>query len=93
MSYGARSVREPDGSLAPAPMLRLQGAWLKRAGFAVGVPVTVRLSAGRLVIETVELQHLPQAEILATIARVADGGLPKREVDALVLRLKRRRTD
>lgn len=54
VSYGARDVREPDGSSALAPMLRLQGAWLRRAGFTVGVSVTVRVSAGRLVIEATE---------------------------------------
>jgi hypothetical protein len=54
VSYGARSIREPNGSSAPAPMLRLQGAWLKRAGFPVGVQVTVRVGAGRLVIEATE---------------------------------------
>lgn len=51
VSYGARSVREPNGSSAPAPMLRLQGAWLRRAGFTVGVSVTVHVSAGQLLIE------------------------------------------
>jgi hypothetical protein len=51
VSYGARSVREPNGGSAPAPMLRLQGAWLKRAGFIIGASVAVRVSAGRLVIE------------------------------------------
>jgi hypothetical protein len=37
-------------------MLRLQGAWLKRARFPVGVQVTVRASAGRLVIEANEAE-------------------------------------
>ena len=74
-------------------MLRLQGTWLKRAGFAIGVPVTVRVSPGRLVIEVVEPELVAPAEVLAKIARVADGGLPKRHVDELVRRLKRRRAD
>lgn len=74
VSYGARSVRDSNGSSVPAPMLRLQGAWLGRAGFAVGAPVTVRVSSGRLVIETVELEHVPQVEAFALIAHVADGG-------------------
>jgi hypothetical protein len=59
VSYGPRSVREPNGSSAPAPMLRLQGAWFKRAGFTVGVPVTVRASAGQLVIEATEPVRCP----------------------------------
>jgi type I toxin-antitoxin system toxin SymE len=54
VSYGAGTVREPDGRSRSAPMLRLQGAWLKRAGFAIGVKVTVQVSAGRLVIESAE---------------------------------------
>ena len=89
VSYGARTVREPDGSSAPAPMLRLQGAWLKRAGFAIGVPVMVRVSAGRLVIDASEPERVPQAEVLAKIARVAEGGLPKRDLDRFVRYLKR----
>jgi len=91
VSYGARTVREPDGSSALAPMLRLQGAWLKRAGFGVGVPVTVRVSARRLVIEAAEPERVPQAEVLAKIARVAEGGLPKRDLDRFVRYLKRGR--
>ncbi len=31
---------------------RLQGAWLERAGFAIGVQVKVHVSPGRLIIET-----------------------------------------
>ena len=89
VSYGARTVREPDGSAAPAPMLRLQGAWLKRAGFAIGVHVTVRVSAGRLVIEAAEPERVPQAEVLAKITLVAEGGLPKRDLDRFVRYLKR----
>ncbi|MGC8520062.1 MAG: SymE family type I addiction module toxin [Steroidobacteraceae bacterium] len=87
VGYGPRSIREPDGRSAPVPMLRLQGAWLKRAGFAVGTPVTVRVDAGRLVIEATELEHVPQAEVLA---RVAERGLPKRDVDTVTRLLKRR---
>ncbi|MBS0366348.1 MAG: SymE family type I addiction module toxin [Proteobacteria bacterium] len=54
IAHGTRSVREPSGHSTPVPMLRLQGAWLRRAGFAVGVPVIVRVSGGRLVIERPE---------------------------------------
>jgi len=55
--------------------------------------VTVRVSEGRLVIEVAEPEHMSQAEVLTATARVADDGLPKREVHVLVRRLKRRRTD
>jgi len=57
------------------------------------VSVTVRVSEGRLVIEVAEPEHMSQAEVLTATARVADDGLPKREVHVLVRRLKRRRTD
>ncbi|MGH8227079.1 MAG: SymE family type I addiction module toxin [Steroidobacteraceae bacterium] len=60
VTHGLRSIREPDGCSVPAPMLRLRGAWLKRAGFTIGVQVTVRVSTGRLVIEVAE----PQGEAL-----------------------------
>ena len=76
-----------------APRLCLQGAWLERAGFAIGVPVTVRVSSGRLVIEVTEPALVPAAEVLKTIARVANSGVPKRDVHELVRRLRRRRAD
>ena len=90
---GMRNIREADGSSARAPMLRLEGAWLKRAGFTTGTPVTVRVDAGRLVIEVAAPERVAQAEVLAAIARVADGGLPKRDVDELVRRLRQHRAD
>jgi hypothetical protein len=74
-------------------MLRLQGAWLERAGFAIGVPVKVHVSPGRLVIEAAKPERVPKAEVLECIARVSEGGLPKREFDAIVRRLKRDRID
>lgn len=45
VSYGVRCFRDDDG-LTPAPLLRLQGRWLKRAGFAVGDAVKVRVAGG-----------------------------------------------
>jgi hypothetical protein len=72
-------------------MLRLQGTWLKRAGFAVGVPVRVRVSAGRLVIEATGAERVRQAKAFAKIARVADGDLLKRDVDRFVSELRRGR--
>ncbi len=92
MGYGPRSIREPDGRSALAPMLRLQGAWLKRAGFDVGTPVTVRVDAGRLVIEAAEPERVPQAEAFARIAQIADGDLLKRDLDRIVRDLKKSRT-
>lgn len=92
VSYGARCVRGADGNPALAPLLRLQGAWLARAGFAIGVPVRVHVSSGRLVIEAAEPERVPRAEALTTIARlVADDGLTKRDFHQLTRRLKRRR--
>ncbi|MGO9995835.1 MAG: SymE family type I addiction module toxin [Steroidobacteraceae bacterium] len=75
------------------PRLRLQGAWLERAGFFIGRIVKVHVSFGRLVIEAAEPERVPKAEVLERIARVSEGGLPKRELDALVRHLKRNRID
>jgi hypothetical protein len=91
VSYGTRRVNGPDGSSMSAPMLRLQGAWLERAGFLVGRVVKVHVSFGRLVIQAAEPERVPKAEVLESIARVSEGGLPKRELDALVRHLKRNR--
>ena len=72
------------------PLLRLQGAWLESAGFAIGVPVKVQVSRGRLVIEAVESQRVPQAEVLGVLGSlVADEGLSKRDLDDLERRLGR----
>lgn len=75
------------------PLLRLQGAWLERAGFAIGTPVKLHVSRGHLVIEAVKSERVPKAEVLERIAQVSEGGLPKRELDALVRHLKRDRID
>lgn len=64
VGYGPRSIRGQDGHSALVPMLRLQGAWLKRAGFAVGTPVTVRVDAGRLVIEVAEPERVADVDEL-----------------------------
>jgi hypothetical protein len=74
-------------------MVRLQGAWLERAGFLVGHTVKVHVSFGQLVIEAAEPERAPKAEVLERIARVSEAGLPKRELDALVRRLERNRID
>ena len=93
VSYGTYRVRGPDERAMSIPQLRLQGAWLERAGFAIGVPVKVQVTLGRLVIEAVESERVPKGEVLERIAQVSEGGLPKHELDALVRRLKRDRID
>jgi Toxin SymE, type I toxin-antitoxin system len=93
VSYGTFRVRGPDGGAMSVPLLRLQGAWLERAGFAIGASVQVHVSRGRIVIEAVESERVPKAEVLERIARVSEGGLPKRELDALVRRLRQDRID
>jgi len=88
--YGMYRVRGPDGRATSVPMLRLQGAWLERAGFGIGVPVKVHVSPGRLVIEAAESERVPQAEVLGVLsALVADEGLSKRDLDDLERRLRR----
>jgi antitoxin component of MazEF toxin-antitoxin module len=86
-----RDIQGPDGRTMRAPQLLLRGAWLQRAGFTIGRPVTIQVSEGRLVIELAEPERVPQAEAFAKIARVADGDLLKRDVDRFVRELKRRR--
>jgi Toxin SymE, type I toxin-antitoxin system len=93
VSYGTFRVRGPNERAMSVPLLRLQGAWLERAGFAIGASVKVHASRGRLVIEAVESERVPKAEVLERIARVSEGGLPKRELDALVRRLKQDQID
>ena len=74
-----------------APRLCLQGVWLARAGFAIGVPVKVNVSSGWLVIEAAEPERVPRAEALTTIARlVADDRLTKRDFHEVARLLKRR---
>jgi hypothetical protein len=93
VGHGTRKVNGPDGRSMSAPMLRLQGAWLERAGFLVRRMVKVYVSFGRLVIEAAEPERVSKAEVLESIARVSEGGLPKRELDAFVRHLKRNRID
>ncbi len=47
----ARSARPLPS--APMPFLRLRGRWLDQAGFTIGAPVRVEVSAGRLVVEVI----------------------------------------
>jgi hypothetical protein len=87
-----RDVQGPKGRPTRAPQLLLRGAWLQRAGFQVGDPVKVHVSHGRLVIEP-DCDRAPQDEVLTKIAQVTEGGLSKRDLDALIRHLKRNRID
>ena len=87
-----RDIQGPNGHPMRAPQLILRGRWLQRAGFHVGVPVKVHVSRGRLVIEA-DRDRVPQDEVLARIAQVSEGGLSKRDLDALIRHLKRERID
>lgn len=75
-----------------APQVLLRGAWLQRAGFHAGVPVKVHVSSGRLVIEP-DCDRAPQDEVLARIAQVTEGGLSRRDLEALIRRLEQDRMD
>lgn len=46
--------RHPRPPLAPMPLLRLKGRWMDAAGFAIGRPVRVEVTPGRLVLEIVD---------------------------------------
>lgn len=87
-----RDIQGLDGRPVRAPQLLLRGRWLQRAGFHAGVPVKVHVSRGRLVIER-DHDRAPQGEVLTRIAQVTEGGLPKRDLDALIRRLKRDRIE
>jgi len=87
-----RDIQGPNGRPMRVPQLLLRGAWLQRAGFHAGVPVKVHVSRGRLVIER-DRDRAPREEVLARIAQVTEGGLSKRDLDALIRRLKRDRIE
>jgi Toxin SymE, type I toxin-antitoxin system len=50
----SRAARHRHVPIAPMPFLRLRGRWLDRAGFTIGAPVRVVVSAGRLVVEVID---------------------------------------
>src|SRR5580658_10423168 len=95
VNYGTYGVRGPDGRALSIPMLRLQGAWLERPGFAIGATVRVHIGCGRLVIEAVKPESAPQAEALGVLGtRLRDKGLSKRDLDDIARQLRLlRRTD
>ncbi|MDE2450111.1 MAG: SymE family type I addiction module toxin [Gammaproteobacteria bacterium] len=45
------------------PFLRLQGRWLHKAGFAIGTPVRILVTPGRLVLEVEERTTLFRASV------------------------------
>jgi hypothetical protein len=49
----SRAHHPQQSSSAPMPFLRLRGRWLDQAGFTIGAPVRVEVSAGRLVVEVI----------------------------------------
>ncbi len=87
-----RDIQGPNGRPMRAPQLLLRGRWLQEAGFHAGVPVKVHVSRGRIVIEA-DRDRASQDEVLARIAQVTDGGLTRRDLDALIRRLKHDRID
>lgn len=56
VSYIYRDSRKSETSSPsrPNPYLRLQGRWLKEAGFTIGRSVRVEVAQGRLTIEAVD---------------------------------------
>jgi hypothetical protein len=53
-SHPESRAHHPRQSLStPMPFLRLRGRWLDQAGFTIGAPVRVEVSAGRLVVEVI----------------------------------------
>lgn len=53
----------------------LRGRWLQCAGFHAGVPVKVRVSHERLVVE-LDRARASRDEVLTRIAQVTEGGSP-----------------
>lgn len=49
----SRAAQHRHLPIAPMPFLRLRGRWLDQAGFTIGAPVRVEVSAGRLVVEVI----------------------------------------
>src|SRR6266700_2476917 len=48
-----RDLTVGPGRKSEIPLLRIEGVWLRRAGFAVGSKVMVSVAEGRLVIEPI----------------------------------------
>lgn len=54
ISEAADTYRMRHGRETTKPTIRLQGNWLDRAGFSVGMTARVTVSEGRLIIEPTE---------------------------------------
>ena len=52
-SHPESRASHPRSPSAPMPFLRLRGRWLDQAGFTIGAPVRVEVSAGRLIVEVI----------------------------------------
>jgi hypothetical protein len=50
----SRAAHHRHLPIAPMPFLRLRGRWLDQAGFTIGAPVRVEVSAGRLIVEVID---------------------------------------
>lgn len=44
----------PRTSIAPMPLLRLQGRWLAQAGFSIGSSVRVAVAPGLIALEVID---------------------------------------
>jgi hypothetical protein len=65
-------------------------AGLPLAGFAIGATVKVHVGRGRLIIEAVKSERVPQAEALGVLgALLAEKGLSKRDLDDIERQLRR----
>lgn len=66
---GSRPITRETGIVPPVPRIRLQGQWLAKAGFHIGMLVKVRVAHGVLVVEAAEV---PQPEARLAGNRVHD---------------------
>ena len=58
---GSRPKTPETGIVPPVPRLRLQGQWLAKAGFHIGMLIKVHVAHGVLVVEAAEVPQ-PEAE-------------------------------
>jgi hypothetical protein len=83
-SPDSRSCAPVPPRLDPMPLLRLQGRWLAKAGFAIGSEVRVEVTDGRLVLEVIEPEPALQvAEPCLAVPRRAGRVASSRVEEAL----------
>jgi Toxin SymE, type I toxin-antitoxin system len=58
---GSRPKTPETGIVPPVPRLRLQGQWLAKAGFHIGMLIKVHVAHGMLVVQAAEAAR-PEAE-------------------------------